>query len=256
MIKIEQLNGITIPNPGRTLQRTEAGRAIGHIPGWKIFVDPAYPSGKFARNRAMAQSSLTCATAFPADAFANAAPAFSAPSLNRESPPLAANLQVNPNAWSAFFSFNHALVGGAGPTYFLQPATPTADTSLAAPFVLLRADGSFGLANNDPSNSPGYLLAPAGSLFGGANHIVLVTFSTDLGLKVYIDGVLAASNTAYKTPFNTPTKGLLMCHAGSRTSGKFLYGQCGVLDIDLSKPENTGYRAALTKHLKDKYAIA
>lgn len=85
---------------------------------------------------------------------------------------------------------------------------------------------------------------------------VLATFSTALGLRIYLNGVLVATNAADLRPLNWPNVGFLAnTTAGTSQPAHGKFGWQMVFRGDLSNSDYSGSRLILDEIVKRKYAI-
>lgn len=87
----------------------------------------------------------------------------------------------------------------------------------------------------------------------GAPSLVMVTFSVERGLAIFDGGEQVAAAPEDKMPLDINTDGdnNLLCLQNCRGD----YGPMGILNTDLSHPENTGHRRAIERFLMSKYGI-
>lgn len=256
MIKYQKVNGVSLSDDtGLTkIPVSDEGRAMGSVPGWQVLFDPSYAVDGRIRNRAQpGDNELPIVGPMPIserdgqDIF------------DQESDPLIARHSkgaVNPNAWSVFWCGRADVVSGAVPRIV---APVENDYEEEEDFVLNVGTASDGYTVNIYQQSGfvtntirlGY--QPNTSLGNRTEFsLLMATFSTDGGLKIYDGGELVASDPSDTTPLNAALE------PGAFRWWRFMRGQwgmSGLLNIDLGAPENTGHRRAIEKFLMAKYDI-
>ncbi|WP_423277693.1 hypothetical protein [Enterovirga sp. CN4-39] len=216
------------------------------IPGWSIFLDPAYLSGGALINRALPNNVTQNLDAAQTPAtFSNDAPALSMTSARRVQP----NTAVDPNVWTFFWVIN-----GSTPTSLMDLAgsvTPATSPNLSLKIGISSDGARTGIYPNTATVTPRLAYTPGSNLFG-RTALLMYTFSTRDGLRIYENGNLVATDASDKTPL---TSGYTAGQWRLFTNARGLIGMTGHLNIDLSWPEYAAQRVAMETFLKAKYGI-
>lgn len=257
MIRYEKLQGVKLPAAGGpSIVVTPEGKAMGHIPGWKALIDPSYPVDTGTRNRALPSNILKGLDALTYGALGGNT-AFTLPSRLRSNGPIA-RFDMNPTEWTWFCVLKNEMVSPAGPSYLLSPISSIVGGIL--PCIVLRTSGQLSVASELPQVSTVYRVSADTAVPSGSPaSLMMVTFSTTEGIKMFKNGSLVAENKSDK---NALTDGyqsgnLQIMTAGSTSgAGNLLLGLQGILDIDLGAAENSGYRRIVERFVMSKYGIA
>ncbi|MEG1203439.1 MAG: hypothetical protein RSD82_14850 [Comamonas sp.] len=256
MIRYEKLQGVKLPAVGGpSIVVTPEGKAMGHIPGWKALIDPSYLVDTGTRNRALPSNILKGLDALTYGAFGGNT-AFTLPPRSRSNGPIA-RFDMNPSAWTWFCVVKNEMVTPGGASYLLSPISSIVGGIL--PYIVLRTAGQVSVASELPQVSTVYRVsADTAALSGSPASLIMVTFSTSEGIKMFKNGALVAENKADK---NALTDGYqsgnlqVMPAGATRASGSLLLGLQGLLDIDLGAAENAGYRRIIERFILAKYSI-
>lgn len=247
MRSILVLDGVSLPHAtGRpVVSLTPADKAIAHIPGWQMLVDPDYIVSGKARNLAL-PNNITghYGSNFTTGTFANGERAFDLSEDRRILP----NIAFPTEAWT-FFAVAKPSTSDIGQRY-VSAVNESSSPSVIEPSLGLTA-GAGGVR----TWSRGISDARASVSMSLADQEVYImwTGSTRDGLRIYINGVELDHNASATEPFNKNSgPGEWRCLYGVRG----LVGMMGLLSIDLGWTENTGYRRALDRFLMSKYGIA
>lgn len=250
MIRIQKLSGVSVENNDLpTITRTAEGLALGHIPNWIALLDPAYRVGAGFRNRALPNNTLTPKTGvLGAGAFPNAQPSFAVTSDSES----VSTFDINPNQWTVFAVIHLQNNGIGGARKILSPLSP--NMGGIGMQIIIRTSGQIVLYESD-TNEPIRITGP--TLIDNAVNLIMFTFSTDEGLKCYQNGTLFSAEPTDRRPLNQHyLAGTLDVFEGNPANGTLNYGLVGVLNTDLGKAENAGYRSAIVNFCKTKYGIS
>lgn len=167
--------------------------------------------------------------------------------------------QINPNEWSCFgviFPIPNTESGSTAPQRLIRPTV--VDDNLRGIHVGWNRVGMNNIIVYDnlggASGNPQRLSYPIDLVDRTAPTLVLVTFSTDRGLRIWDNGQIGAVNTDDHTPIDEGIDGSPDSYIGLQN----MRGQCGpfgVLSLDLSRPEYTGYRVMLEQFCRARYGV-
>ncbi|AUC26145.1 hypothetical protein A9493_01195 [Klebsiella pneumoniae] len=261
MISLNIIADVNFSGAGNgKITRTPEGVAIGGIPDWECLIDPAYMiSGMTARQRAKPQSGATLLTPTTLSQFSAGQPAFShawvsgAATSGATTPQ---NASINPEAFTFFGVFQNAQLGkSSAPRPLFYPTVAADDTTKRQVRVMLTRDtGTFAVYSGEPSAATriaGYTSLDLVNM--QAPKIFAATFSTTSGWGLHINGVEVARNAQSMTPVNSAYNAGEWCFYRENYG---LAGMSGLINRDLSLPENAGFMNALHKFLLNKYSIA
>lgn len=258
MIKYQRISGVKLGESTQSVKviTTPEGRAMGAIPGWSVFVDPAYASPDYARNRAVSSSTpyFSGAIAFseiegePAFNFSNEQP-------GRLQAPIGG--EINKDRWSVFFVTAGASGEGSSSSPRQEIVSPSdSEVEGLCLRIVIASPPSWpvsiyeGAGRDD--GQPRRLDYLGTELGGETPALIICTFSIEHGLAIWRDGEKVAEDSSDRRPLTAAT--------GPGDYEMFRYrrgkqGMAGILNIDLSAPENTGHRRAIEKFLMSKYDI-
>lgn len=254
MLRYKKLDGVTADPSAQALVTTPEGRAMGHVPGWVMLLDPDYLVGANAvRNRALRDGIATNDPgAVPLDAFDNDEAAFAPTqgSLLQLRPDRAA---FDPESWSYFTVGMVSEASGVLPR-LVSPVVEQGD--VLGPYIVFYETGYHGVALYEGSGAISPALRRINAAVRMAERtspaLLMFTFSTRDGLKIFVDGELSASNPDDKRPLDFGYQaGTWELFRGMRGQ----WGMTGVLNIDLGWPEHAGYRRSIERFLMNKYGI-
>lgn len=262
MIKYEKLSGVDIPvSTIGKLSVTPEGVAIGGIPGWKMLVDPKYKVSQNSglRNRALPSNYVSSASALISEEFQNLELAFRSDAATMAAAPRG-GFDINPSEWSIAGVVQAGAGARTASTSVVRSLINSADPDVGIN-LLISASGNIALDSKTPVSPFIYRIttenAPVTSGKGAAFY--LLTFSTDLGLNLFVNGAPVASNSGDKrplTPAFASSNNFCMFSDSVNNVGKIKFGMHCIFDVDLSKPENAGHRVLLTKFMMNKYSLS
>lgn len=252
MRRIISLAGVELPNAVAlpTIGRTPEGRAMGGIPGWRVLIDPAFADAGAARNRARPAAMLPRQGSAYTFGTISGQPAFAAVAGG---PHFGVTTPMNPDSWSVFFVVQTPRGGASGGRELLRGNTIAPAVGNVGPRVTIRVNGTLAVIENISTN----IRVNGPAIPDNIPTLLMATFSTRDGLRLFIDGALVAANPedrrALDNEFGANQYGLLRATSAGLP---LLAGMCGILDIDLGWPEHVGYRRAIEGFLMAKYGIA
>lgn len=256
MINYQVINGVSLDSATALprISRTPEGIAMGAIPGWAVFVDPAYATSQGVRNRAQPSS----VPEFSNDALLSsinesAAFEFTEEQFATLQAPISGD--INPERWTAFFVTSELTENPF--TSRQEIISPVLEESgvVCLRIILTEAVGEAVSVYENSVRSTGQPIRISydnAELSDAAPSLLMCTFSVERGLSIWRNGEQVAVNSDDKRPltFGTGGSDYEMFHY---RRGK--QGMTGVLNIDLSAPENSGHRRAIEKFVMNKYGI-
>ena len=247
MRSILVLDGVSLPNAsGRpVISLTPADKAIAHIPGWQMFVDPDYIVGGKVRNLALPNEIMEHGgVGFTTSTFANGEKAFDLSDDRRIQP----NIAFPTEAWT-FFAVAKPSASDIGQRYVSAVNESSSPPAIEPSLGLTAGGGGVRTWSRGISDAR----ASVTMSLAGEEVYIMWTGSTRDGCRIYINGVELDHNAGATEPFNKNSgPGEWRCLYGVRG----LVGMMGLLSIDLGWAENVGYRRALDRFLMSKYGIA
>lgn len=259
MIRYEQID-VSAPSELGSLKITPEGVALGGIPGWVAFVDPAYPApdGTGFRNRALPNNFLVNSAGYSDLAFANGEKAFASLS-NAHATATPTSFDLDPSEFSFFAVLQKTQDTITTSSYVIRPVV-TAGEGEVGLYVFSTSQGSVALNSNLPAPPYVYRMSLPNVLVsdGGSDAVlVMFTFSTERGLTGYVNGEEVARSEDDKRPLSPGffEEGQFRLHQQSPNSPPLVYGSQGFFNSDLSRPELAASRVKLEKFFKNKYGI-
>lgn len=260
MIRYQRISGVTLKDPTGLpgIEITPEGQAMGAVPGWSVFLDPSYSQDDppFIRNRAQPNGNDPLSLGEFEYGEINGNTAFL---MTNEAGGAVHEPQkgaIDPERWTVFFVCDD-----------LVQTEPTQIPRIIAPVD----DGAGGIALNfgynststgiivyeevqfAPGNPTRLRYDPPTRLFlRESPSLIMATFSIERGINIFDGGELVESEPNDTRPLTVATG------AGESRWLRFMRGKvgmCGLLNADLSAPENTGHRRSIERFLMDKYGI-
>lgn len=229
--------------------------AIGNVPGWNTLLDPDYvfPDGQRVLNRVNKGEYATSRSSGSIDGIntgtmTSGETGFESGSESSDLLGIDMPTAWNPTAWTFFAvcEFENSQI-----VQFLVRDNAGVDVGEFAPVISFNAvgdairvwdrrDGGFRLSADNPG------------IVQYVPFLVMVTFSVDLGLKIWKDGEILASDATATEPL---TAGHQAGEWAVLRNCRKRFGYVGLLDVDLSAEEMSGDRRALERFLTTKYDI-
>ena len=254
MIQRAVIPGLKLTNATglKKFEFSEEGRRIGAIPGWRLFIDPKsrYRKEGQLRNRYIAGKYLAKSEKPQVSGqFQNGAPALVYDSNNR----VDSDAQINKEAWTAFAVVRLSSADNIGASKDILRANRGATQGNFTPRLSFANSGnSIGIYQNTASTTSIINYARAGGYLD-QTVLVMFTFSTRDGLRIFADGVEGARAPDFVTPFDAQDTPGTWGFFGGGIRG--LVGHAGLLDVDLGWEEYTNERIALEKFMLETYGI-
>lgn len=233
---------------------SDMGKAIGNIPDWNVLIDPGFidPVTPSILNRArgnnfeLVRRDSTTPPTIDSDEYGNLILNASENWIQGVSEAF-----INPDRWTFFFVAKGTDSGSIRNFVISDPESeniPGLRIAYSAGGDIIVYDQAI-----DTSGIPIRLLAPYDFTTREDFSLIVVSFSVEHGLKIMINGSIAAENPDDKQPLHPSV------NDGDAYYFRLFYGQmgvCGQLNIDLGAPENSGYRRMLERYLMNKYGIS
>lgn len=252
MIKYQVLQGVRLSGASGlpTVTPTPEGKAMASIPGWLIMIDPAYREGPDVLNRAAPSAIIPSSDSPPVGAGSfptTNEPAFAIGTGHERFFP---DVAFPVEAWTFFSVLNGDFLSTQSPKELVLSKNLDQEYALRLGF---NASGTDMAVFTGPTPSVYRIRYAPPDPFEGRTALVMYTFSTREGLRLYHNGELGA---------HEPTETQPLDHSVGPNQWEFfslslrgLVGMTGLLDIDLGWPEHAGYRRSIERFLMDKYGI-
>lgn len=172
--------------------------------------------------------------------------------------PIQNEVAVNASAWSVLGVFNVPSDSTDTMAFISKGDNVSVAAGRLWPSLrLVNATGGAQLAIAEVGTNTARVNTPIRADLRGRTVYAVGTFSTDLGLRLYVDGVQAATNPSDVRPLTHPNVGFL---ANTPNTGNSLpaYGQFGwqmVFRADLSAADYAGSRAIIDEIVMRRYGI-
>ncbi|WP_193090871.1 hypothetical protein [Halomonas colorata] len=253
MRRYQMLQGVQVPNSNLpSIEITPEGRAMGAIPFWNTLLDPDYVSDNKIRNRAIKatlQNNEDPGT-YTFSSFANGARAFNYPSGSENLLRSLSSTDINPERWTVFVVQRpNSDAAQAREVLRSIDSAPADEFSPRMGINTANSRASIYKSSSDATLRLGYT-PPVN--YNNRTVLLMFTFSVERGLAIFEDGVLGAAAPNETQPF---TFGYQAGAVGWNRQMAGLVGMAGLLDADLSAPENAGYRRSIERFLMTKYGI-
>lgn len=254
MLTYQIVEGATAGKNAQTFIPTEEGKAMAHVPGWLMLLDPDYVLQNGVQNRCIKDgvAEYAAGTHVNIGKFKSGQNAFNPTNSNQ--------LRLNPNidfprdAWSLVFV--------AKPDVKTPPDLNTIITSNTYKTGVIKVGVAF------PSSASTLRIMENGGITDGKTRLTytpvesnrlsegeavyIVTGSSKNGLSIYKNGVLVASNQNKDLISEEWRAGDWHVLRGARG----LFGMIGLLSIDLNDPANHSFRNQINGFLMNKYEIS
>lgn len=229
--------------------------AIGNVPGWNTLLDPDYvfPDKQRVLNRVNQGQYATSRSGGGIDGIntgtmASGETGFESGSESSDLLGIDMPTAWNPTAWTFFAVCEFENSQGV---QFLVRDSVGVDAGEFAPNISFNAVGdSIRVWNN---RDEGFRLSATNpGIVQFVPFLVMVTFSVDLGLKIWKDGEIIASDPTATEPL---TAGYQAGEWSVLRNCRKRFGYVGLLDVDLSAEKMSGDRRALERFVMNKYDI-
>lgn len=258
MRRYQKAQGVSIPG-GRKVILTPEGVAMGYIPdAWNTLMGPEFMRDNKIINRALpgenkrgvAQDNYDPG-AYSFSSFPNGVLAFDYVRDPEDILRSLTSADINPDRWTVFVVQRpDAAPGRTRELLRTIDGTPGGEFSPRVGINSANERASIYNSSSDSTLRLGY--TPPVS-YDNRTVLLMFTFSIERGLAIFENGELGASAPNDTQPF---TFGYGAGEVGWNRQMAGLVGMTGLLDIDLSAPENTGYRKSIENFLMDKYGIS
>lgn len=240
---------------------SEVGKALAHIPGWSMLLDPDYLSiqQQSALNRARRNSFANLLNGELAEGnFPSGASSID----NTDSPlNLSGPVSWNPDEWTYFVVFERVSGGPSiGIRAFAEPVEDDQALGEITPHMGVNTSGIGSTISVFERRAPGSdredmivrIEYTSNESFIDRAAMVMVTFSTDRGLRMYENGILKATEASDTRAL---TKGFKSGEWQMFRNARAHWGHAGLLSRDLSRPEAEADRIRIERFMLDKYQI-
>ncbi|MGO3056994.1 MAG: hypothetical protein ACTID3_08690 [Halomonas sp.] len=259
MIKLIEVDGVSANSAALpVIQRTPEGEAMGAIPQWNTLIDPLYIG--IPSDITPERTALDRAAGVMMEATRSQSPHIPYVSdmlmqcIDGTYLQMRGEVDINPNEWTVFATIRPVVENR--PRNFIvlsDPANSTDGISLSISYSAQTGDIVVYEYDTNESGQPQRLLVNAGLTDTQKTSLVMVTFSTTHGLKVFVDGVLLGAAPDDKRPL---TRGYSAGQYNYFRLFRGAFGMSGSLNLDLGAPVNTSYRRAIERFLMTKYGIS
>lgn len=263
MLSIKKLAGVHVNEALPVLAIDEAESKIARIPGWKLFITPhkAFLDPATKRITERVNGTQLVPASISGDTFAlgtlpDGNPSFEM-GMDSQSTPTAytSSLFVDSGEITEFAVVRaYADLGTYERMYlFLREDGNTIDTGKVfiglglSPTAIHVTRETTGQARTSVITDTNH----AAAYTAGKLVYIMATYSADQGYALYVDGVLAGTTVPDGAPLDPDT----VLSIGYSNKLRCAIGAMGVLGIDLSKPINAGYRAALDAWVESKFTL-
>lgn len=250
------LNGVRLENANGlpAIQRTPEGVAMGNIPGWAMLADPDYVSDaeQWVRNRARPNSKGPVnAGTLRLGEFDNGATALNP--IIGDNFTYQSTVEINPNEWSAFVVVQPTASSGA-PMAPMRATQTTDELCLRLGIPASNLDEFIVYESTDPDlSNPRRASYTANFSDRTTPALMMACFSVGRGITLYDNGLQVVRVEDDKRPLQAGLSGENNITCLDYYRGKM--GLSGMLNIDLSKADNYGYRRSIERFVMNKYGI-
>ncbi len=262
MIKFKEIQGLQLENTAnlQKIERTDEGRAIGHIPGWKYLIDPSYANGVEVRNRCIANSKSIASRAVTT-VISDSNKLFN---ITNEALRIDCdkNVSINASEYSMFAVLSVTESTSARPLWVFRGNTTSTESNSVenVPNLAISSNGGqLSVFSKIIDNSYDGMVAAGLRLAtfplnrniksSPGLSLILLSFSEGLGFTASQDGETLGNIQSSATLRNE------LNNFSSFREIRGTAGMCGILDIDLHKAKNTTYRKQLEQFLMKKYNL-
>lgn len=261
----QRYHGVVLKNSNGlpSIRPTPEGEAIASIPDWVDYLDPdeLNLTPDWVRNRAV-ENSLYAASGVPVvTQFPNGTTAFTMTNAaNYNVTADAASLPIDPTKFTVFaVMMPTAVQSELNENLIVRGNSESTGPELGLRIGATRVSGNlffkeFSSGNNTGASTPNPERLSAATNYIGRPRPSLAMWCSSIvgGLNIFDNGALAASAPNDKRVIT------LDMGTGQRSyfrGARGRYGVCGILNRDLSLPENEGYRLAIEQYLFARYSI-
>lgn len=255
MLRYQKLTGVTLSNTvGLPTIAPRPEDVMATIPGWVSLIDPDFVAadGKTVRNRALPRSHAVAVNAsINTEDWGSGQRAFGRNGTT-VSPSTYSTGAIDPTQFSFFMPIKrYQALSSAQRMLCNRPSL--VDVGDIAPHCEIGSGGQQLWVR--PFHWSGVTQAARMTVTHDFTQptLVMLTFSVARGLAVWANGSLIGENRDDKRPL---TKAFGSGDWGSMWSTDMLMGMHGVLNVDLSAPENAGHRRTIEGYLMQKYGIS
>ncbi|WP_353172407.1 hypothetical protein [Acinetobacter rudis] len=254
MLKYLVLNNIEGCVSKNYYLRSKEGEFIGDIPGWVMLFDPKYINNQLnVRNRVKPNNFVLSKNKFNIKVVGDSALISSTEMFKSSFQP---NLNFKGEEWSAFFVCSPLSISGVVPHGVFRSIKRGENGTQVGINISFLTNGQairiYKNGSTNPGGSAGAILTaeiPPGKINNLACY--MVTFSTDLGFKVYCDNeLIKESNYKIAANFgiNIGEWEIYPDFAGD-------IGLTGLLNVDLSSNDNMQARQKIFSLVKERYQL-
>ena len=253
MIRYQKLHGVNVGAASAlpAVPISPEGQAMGAVPGWKLFLDPAHMVNGAPRNRALPNNVTSLVFGEMAlSEFDNGSPAFQF----NETVGIQPNLPIHNSAWTMFSVVKMADVEIAGlPSEMAISLELGEEPELCVRHGFNVYQTAMTFYEGPTISSRARYNYPQGEgNFRAQTLLAMWTFSTRDGIRLYLNGKEVDHKEDKRLFDRGYGAGEWIMFRGFRG----LAGMTGMLDIDLGWAEHTGHRRAIEKFLMNKYEIS
>lgn len=232
--------------------------AIGNVPGWNTLLDPDYvfPDGQRVLNRVNQGQYATSLSGsgsgidgINTGTMASGETGFESGSGTSDLLGINMPTAWNPTAWTFFAVCEFE---NSQNVQYLVRSDEEVDAGEFQPVISID-EGGEAIRVWDSYRRGFRLSADNPGIVQYVPFLVMVTFSVDLGLKIWKDGEIIASDATATEPLTTDYQAgewAVLRNCRKR------FGYVGLLDVDLSVEKMLGDRRALERFLMQKYGIS
>ena len=265
MKKYLPVNGFSITGSSLSrIKRAAEINAIGSAPGWALLFDPdpkymTLPGSRYDNAALNRENGKMLSTERNVINDENTGPEFieinGSPAIRVTGGSFYqfySNADISPDEWTVFAVVAPSEEEGEPFRQFIAISDSSDTEGLSLSIGFSNGDVHVYEYGNSGLSSPTRLSAPDAIEMDGTPHLVMATFSTRDGLRIFVDGQLKAQADD-KRPLER------MYQAGEYRIARFLrggIGMSGVLNADLGQNENTKSRQRIETLMMSKYGIS
>lgn len=263
-MKFLEVDGLNIENSALpVVQRTPEGRAMGFVPGWKSMIDANYMPEVIPAAGVSVLDRVQFKKIYTESGQNEAKPVIiNGPNgnklldcVNPRFVQFDPAMDIPVDEWSIFSVFvpSSLVTGDYRTRNYIKQVPEGAGLCTQISFSIISgAINIYGQSGNT-ADMAARLRSRNGVLVVDQPNLVIVTFSTRLGFKIFVNGKLVGENSTDTTP---DAVGRL---ANSYRMHRFFrghLGMTGLLGIDLGSAKNQDFRKTIEGFLMSKYSIS